>query len=165
MKLKPGVKTSFGNAGHRRPIKKGDTVKVRLNGWLNQGQQIQENHFCEVVVGSRDVIPGIDYSIDGMRRDGKRRIKISPHLGYREAGVENLIPPNAVLVYEIEVLEVKQAANTRWSEIENQNDLHFKSQLSGSDNRKARTMPTLFFSGRMVEIFCFQAVADRHRSL
>jgi hypothetical protein len=33
--------------------------------------------------------------------------KISPHLGYKEKGVENLIPPNAVLVYEIELLEVK----------------------------------------------------------
>ena len=62
----------------------------------------------EVMVGGREVIPGIGYSIEGMRRGGKRKVKISPHLGYREAGVENLIPPNAVLVYEIEVLEVKQ---------------------------------------------------------
>ena len=107
MKLKSGVKLLSETQGTGEPIKKGDTVKVRLNGWLNQGQQIQENHLCEIAVGGRELILGIDYSIEGMRKGGKRRVKISPHLGYRETGVKNLVPPNAVLVYEIEVLEVK----------------------------------------------------------
>jgi FKBP-type peptidyl-prolyl cis-trans isomerase len=110
MMLKSGIKLLSEMQGTGEPIKRGDTVKVRLNGWLNQGQQIQENHLCEVVIGSREFIPGIDYSIEGMRRGGKRKVKISPHLGYREVGVENLIPSNAVLVYEIEVLEVKQGS-------------------------------------------------------
>ncbi|UCE77851.1 MAG: FKBP-type peptidyl-prolyl cis-trans isomerase, partial [Gammaproteobacteria bacterium] len=35
-------------------------------------------------------------------------VKISPHLGYKEQGVEGLIPPNAVLIYEIEILDVKK---------------------------------------------------------
>jgi len=109
MMLKSGIKLLSESQGTGEPVKKGDTVKVRLNGWLNQGQQIQENYRGEVVVGSRDVIPGIDYSIEGMRRGGKRKVKISPHLGYREAGIENRIPPNAVLVYEIEVLEVERS--------------------------------------------------------
>ena len=108
--LKSGIKLLSETQGTGEPIKKGDTVKVRLNGWLNQGQQIQEDYLGEVIVGGREVIPGIGYSIEGMRRGGKRKVKISPHLGYREAGIENLIPPNAVLVYEIEVLEVKQGS-------------------------------------------------------
>lgn len=108
--LRSGIKLLSETKGTGESIKKGDTVKVRLNGWLNQGQQIQENHLCQVVVGSRGAIPGIDYSIEGMRRGGRRKVKISPHLGYREAGVENLIPSNAVLVYEIEILEVKQGS-------------------------------------------------------
>jgi peptidylprolyl isomerase len=108
MMLKAGIKLLSETPGSGEPIQKGNTVKVRLNGWLNQGKQIQENYLGEFVVGSRDVIPGIDYSIEGMRRGGKRKVKISPHLGYREVGVENRIPPNAVLVYEIEVLEVKR---------------------------------------------------------
>ena len=98
--LKSGIKLLSETQGTGEPIKKGDTVKVRLNGWLNQGQQIQENYLGEVMVGGREVISGIGYSIEGMRRGGKRKVKIGPHLGYREAGVENLIPPNAVLVYE-----------------------------------------------------------------
>ena len=120
--LKSGIKLLSETQGTGEPIKKGDTVKVRLNGWLNQGQQIQEDYLGEVMVGGREVIPGIGYSIEGMRRGGKRKVKISPHLGYREAGIENLIPPNAVLVYEIEVLEVKQGSynnpgvGRRWRE-------------------------------------------------
>ncbi len=109
MMLKSGVKLLSETQGTGEPIKKGDTVKVRLNGWLNQGQQIQENYLGEIVVGNREVIPGIDYSIEGMRQGGKRKVKISPHLSYREAGVENRIPPNAVLVYEIEVLEIERS--------------------------------------------------------
>ena len=107
--LKSGLELLSETQGTGEPIKKGDTVKVRLNGWLNQGQQIQEDYLGEVIVGGREVIPGIDYSLEGMRQGGKRKVKISPHLGYREAGIENSIPPNAVLVYEIEVLEVKQS--------------------------------------------------------
>lgn len=109
MMIKSGIKLLSETKGTGEPIKRGDTVKVRLNGWLNQGQQIQENHVGDVVVGSREIIPGIGYSIEGMRRGGKRKVKISPHLGYREGGVEKRIPANAVLVYEIEVLEVKHA--------------------------------------------------------
>ena len=107
MMLRSGIKLLAETPGTGEPIKKGDTVKVRLNGWLNQGQQIQRNYIGEVMVGGREIIPGIGYSIEGMRRGAKRKVKISPHLGYREAGVENRIPPNAVLVYEIEVLEIK----------------------------------------------------------
>src|SRR4029453_17450916 len=100
MMLRSGIKLLSETKGTGEPIKKSDTVKVRLNGWLSQGQQIQENHLCQIVVGSRGV----------MRRRGRRKVKIIPHFGYREAGVENLIPSNAVLVYEIEILEVKQGS-------------------------------------------------------
>ena len=110
MVLKPGIKLLSETKGTGNPVKRGDTVKIRLNGWLNQGQQIQENYVGEVVVGGRKIIPGIDYSIEGMRRGGKRKVKISPHLGYRKVGVENRIPANAVLVFEIEVLDVRHAS-------------------------------------------------------
>ncbi|MEJ2232036.1 MAG: FKBP-type peptidyl-prolyl cis-trans isomerase [Nitrospirales bacterium] len=88
-------------------MKKGDTVTFRLNGWLNQGDPVQENYVGEIVVGSRVVIPGIEYSLEGMKPGGKRIVKISPHLGYKEAGVKDLIPANAVLIYEIEILAIQ----------------------------------------------------------
>src|SRR5256885_2314902 len=107
MEIKPGIKLVAESEGSGQPVKKGDRVKVRLNGWLSQGDPIQENQVVEIDVGKRIAIPGIEYSLEGMKPGGKRKVKISPHLGYKENGVENLIPPNAVLVYEIELLEVK----------------------------------------------------------
>ena len=106
MEIKPGIKLVEESEGSGQPVKKGDRVKVRLNGWLNQGELIQENHIAEIEVGRRIVIPGIEYSLEGMRPGGKRKVRISPHLGYKETGVGK-IPPNAVLVYEIELLEIK----------------------------------------------------------
>lgn len=103
----PGIKLVSESEGNGPPVKKGDTVTVRLNGWLNQGQPVQDNYVGEIVVGNRVAIPGIEYSIEGMKQGGKRKVKISPHLGYKEAGLKGLIPSNAVLIYEIEVLDVK----------------------------------------------------------
>lgn len=107
MELKPGIKLVSESEGNGPPVKKGDTVTVRLNGWLNQGQPVQENFVGEIVVGNRVAIPGIEYSLEGMKQGGKRKVKISPHLGYKEAGLKDLIPSNAVLIYEIEVIDVK----------------------------------------------------------
>jgi FKBP-type peptidyl-prolyl cis-trans isomerase len=56
--LKSGIKLLSETQGTGEPIKKGDTVKVRLNGWLNQGQQIQENYLGEVMVGGRKLFRG-----------------------------------------------------------------------------------------------------------
>jgi FKBP-type peptidyl-prolyl cis-trans isomerase len=107
MEIKPGIKLVSESEGNGPPVKKGDTVTVRLNGWLNQGQPVQENYVGEIVVGNRVAIPGIEYSLEGMKQGGKRKVKISPHLGYKETGLKDLIPSNAVLIYEIEVLDVK----------------------------------------------------------
>lgn len=107
MEIKPGIKLVSESVGTGQPVKKGDRVTVRLNGWLSQGDRVQENDIEDIVVGSRVVIPGIEYSLEGMKQGGKRTVKISPHLGYKEAGIQDLIPPNAVLIYEIEVLDVQ----------------------------------------------------------
>ena len=107
MELKPGIMLVSESEGIGEPVKKGDRVTARLNGWLNQGDVVQENYVGEIVVGSRVMIPGIEYSLEGMKQGGKRKVKISPHLGYKGAGLKDLIPENAVLVYEIEILDVK----------------------------------------------------------
>ena len=107
MELKAGIKLVAESEGQGPPVKTGDTVTVRLNGWLNRGQPVQQDYVGEIVVGSRVVIPGIEYSLEGMRQGGKRKVKISPHLGYKETGLKDLIPSNAALIYEIEVLDVK----------------------------------------------------------
>lgn len=107
MNIKPGIKLVEETEGSGAKAKKGDIVEVKLNGWLNEGEQIQSNHIQSIKLGSRNLIPGIENAIEGMKVYGKRKVKISPHLGYKEKGVEGLIPPDALLIYEIEVLSVK----------------------------------------------------------
>jgi FKBP-type peptidyl-prolyl cis-trans isomerase FkpA len=106
MKKVPGVKILEEIEGGGQEIKKGDSVRIKLNGWLNKGDQIQKDYLNEIILGSRNLIPGIEYAIEGMRKNGMRKVQISPHLGYRDKGVEGIIPPNAVLIYQIEVIDV-----------------------------------------------------------
>ena len=109
MELKSGIKLLEEREGTGDPVKKGDRIRLRLNGWLTKGDCIQQDFVGEFEFGSRrcgQLISGITYSISGMRQGGKRKVRIAPHLAYRDEGVKDLIPPNAVLIYEIELLEV-----------------------------------------------------------
>jgi FKBP-type peptidyl-prolyl cis-trans isomerase len=53
------------------------------------------------------VIAGLEYGIEGMRVGGRRRLRVPPHLGYRDKGMSGKIPPNALLFFEVELLEVR----------------------------------------------------------
>jgi FKBP-type peptidyl-prolyl cis-trans isomerase len=81
-------------------------VKIKLNGWLNNGKQIQKNYIGEITLGSRTVIAGIRYALEGMKKNGIRKVKISPHLAYGKQGVVNLIPSHALLIYQIEIVDI-----------------------------------------------------------
>ena len=112
MKIKSGIKLISESVGSGQSIKKGDQVTVRLNGWLSQGEPIQKDFIGQIVVGRRVVIPGIEQSLLGMKQGGIRTVTISPHLAYKAAGIKDHIPPNAVLTYTIEVLDIQPAAST-----------------------------------------------------
>ena len=107
MKKVPGIKILEEKEGIGAVIKKGDVVRIKLNGWLNKGDQIQKDYVNVITLGSRTLIPGIEYAIEGMRKNGMRKVQISPHLGYRDKGVESIIPPNALLIYQIELIDVE----------------------------------------------------------
>ena len=107
IKLKSGIKLLEEVQGVGEKAKKGDLIMVKLNGWLNEGKQIQNNSIVSFVLGARRIIPGIEFALQGMQIGGVRTVKISPHLGYKEAGVDGLIPANALLIYKIEVLDIK----------------------------------------------------------
>lgn len=106
MDIKAGIKLIEESEGAGEPAKKGGRVTIRLSGWLNKGEPIQDNQIVEVSLGKRIVIPGIEYSVEGMKAGGKRKVRISPHLAYGDKGI-GAVPANAVLVYEIELLEIK----------------------------------------------------------
>ena len=90
----------------------GRTASITCGGWLysanaadNKGQTFNCGTFS-FVVGSNQVIPGFNQAVTGMRVGGQRRAIVPPNLAYGSAG-SGPIPPNATLVFDIELLNVQ----------------------------------------------------------
>jgi FKBP-type peptidyl-prolyl cis-trans isomerase len=112
--------------GQGAPAAKDNRVIFNFKIRLNRGDEVplnaaQAQHLPErmirtvngeklvdhsVVLGKRKVIAGIERSLTGMRAGGYRKVRISPHLAYREKGLPGLIPEHAVLVVEIWLREI-----------------------------------------------------------
>jgi peptidylprolyl isomerase len=79
-------------------------VTIRYNGYLNRGDIFQREVLCTFEIGAREVIAGLEYGVMGMRVGGRRKIHVPSHLAYRDQEMPG-IPPNAKLVFEVELLE------------------------------------------------------------
>jgi len=89
---------------------KGKQVKVHYVGTLENGRKfdssVDRNQPFEFVIGVGQVIPGWDEGVMGMKVGGKRKLTIPAKLGYGAAGAGGVIPPNAVLLFDVELLGV-----------------------------------------------------------
>ncbi len=92
-------------------LKDGDLAVVHYTGWLMDGTKFDSSHdrdeAFEVRIGGGYVIKGWDMGLPGMKVGGKRRLTIPPELGYGRYGVDPDIPGDAVLIFEVELIEVK----------------------------------------------------------
>jgi FKBP-type peptidyl-prolyl cis-trans isomerase FkpA len=93
----------------------GKDVLVHYTGWLpgangEPGLKFDSSHDRRepfgFALGQGSVIAGWDEGVAGMRIGGKRRLVIPPALGYGEFGAGGVIPPNATLIFDVELLEV-----------------------------------------------------------
>jgi FKBP-type peptidyl-prolyl cis-trans isomerase len=85
---------------------RGCVVEIRYDLFLNRGDKIQENHTTSFRIGDRNVVAGLEYGIEGMRQGGERRVRVGPHLAYREKGVVGVVPPEAVLEFHVTLVRV-----------------------------------------------------------
>lgn len=121
MKRLSGLKLLEEREGDGPPAQKGDRVVYNSRLFLNKGDEVPLNSKLEeslpkemlrveggvtfvdhtTVLGSRQTIAGVEHALLGMKVGGYRKVRVSPHLAYREKGIPDLIPPDAVLVVEL----------------------------------------------------------------
>ncbi len=87
----------------------GKTVKVHYRGTLDNGKEFDSSYQrgpFSFPLGAGRVIKGWDEGVKGMKVNGKRKLVIPPELGYGSRGAGGVIPPDAILIFEVELLEV-----------------------------------------------------------
>lgn len=92
--------------GSGETAKNGNTVELNYRGTFPDGKEFDKGKFS-FTIGSGQVIQGFDLGVSGMRVGGKRKITVPPELGYGARGAGGAIPPNATLVFELEVLKIR----------------------------------------------------------
>lgn len=101
--------------GEGNEAKAGDFVSVHYTGWLqnadgSEGQKfdssVDRDEPFEFPLGAGHVIQGWDEGVLGMKIGGKRRLIVPSDLGYGPRGAGGVIPPNATLIFDVELLEI-----------------------------------------------------------
>ena len=115
--------------GEGRSAERGDRVVYNSRLFLNKGDEVplnekQVQHLPQDMVrveagatfvdhktllGSRQTIAGVEHTLIGMKVGGYRKVRVSPHLAYRDKGIPDLVPPDAVLICEIWLRDIVRA--------------------------------------------------------
>jgi len=107
-----GIKVTDLKIGNGSVAERTKVVVVHARGFLNRGEEYwntyAEGHPAILDLSKRHSIAGLLKGIEGMRVGGKRELTVSPHLAYGEMGIPGKIPANAVIRFEVELLDVRE---------------------------------------------------------
>lgn len=96
--------------GTGKQAEKGKEITVHYRGCLSDGTQfdssIERRQPLTIKLGAGQVIKGWDEGLGGMQEGGKRKLTIPPEMAYGKRGYPNVIPANATLIFEVELLRV-----------------------------------------------------------
>jgi peptidylprolyl isomerase len=115
MTMPSGLKITDSTVGTGAQPKPGQTCIMHYTGWLYENgakgakfdSSLDRGEPFEFAIGQRQVIAGWDEGVATMRVGGKRTLIIPPELGYGARGAAGVIPPNATLIFDVELLGVK----------------------------------------------------------
>jgi len=97
--------------GNGKAPKAGDTVVVHYTGWLLDGKKfdssVDRKEPFEFKLGKGQVIKGWDEGVAAMKVGDKVKLTIPPEMGYGARGAGGVIPPNATLIFEVEMMDIK----------------------------------------------------------
>ncbi|MBY0525821.1 MAG: FKBP-type peptidyl-prolyl cis-trans isomerase [Gemmataceae bacterium] len=108
-----GLKYQDLKAGTGGTAKAGDVVEVHYTGWLKKDgkkfdSSLDRGEPLSFKLGAGRVIKGWDEGVAGMKEGGKRKLIIPSELAYGKRGFGDVIPPDAELIFEVELLKIKQ---------------------------------------------------------
>lgn len=105
-----GLKIDDTVEGNGAEASAGQTVSVHYTGWLENGSKFDSskdrNQPFQFHLGGGQVIKGWDEGVQGMKVGGTRKLTIPADLGYGARGAGGVIPPNATLIFEVELLDI-----------------------------------------------------------
>jgi hypothetical protein len=127
MNIESGIRLLEEIEGVGPVAEKGDSVVYNLRAFLSKGDEISindispddrqnlEKHHPEILnrqdgfefinftasLGKRHACAGVEHTLIGMKQDGYRKVKVSPHLAYRDEGIPGKVPANAVITFQI----------------------------------------------------------------
>jgi FKBP-type peptidyl-prolyl cis-trans isomerase len=115
IEMPDGLKYTDTKTGDGATAKAGNKVSVHYTGWLSDNgakgkkfdSSVDRGQPFQFTLGAKQVIAGWDEGVAGMKVGGTRTLTIPPELGYGARGAPGAIPPNATLIFDVELLQVQ----------------------------------------------------------